>query len=78
MVKVGIGELRDNVSRYVRRAEQGETIVIVNRARQVAVLSPWRPLSRRATRLVGCMKGTAQVAGDLLAPIADADAWFRT
>ena len=78
MVKVGIGELRDNVSRYVRRAGKGETIVIVNRDLEVAFLSPWRPRTRRARRLVGCLKGTARVAGDLLAPIGRADEWFRT
>ena len=78
MVKVGIGELRDNVSRYVQRARNGETIVIVNRDREVAVLSPWRGPARRARRLVGCLKGTARVAGDILAPIASSDEWFRT
>jgi prevent-host-death family protein len=78
VTKVRIGELRDNVSQYVRRAEKGETIVIVNRTREVAVLSPWRPGTRRATRLVGCMKGTARVTGDILAPIAREDDWFRT
>jgi prevent-host-death family protein len=77
MTKVRIGELRDNVSEYVRRAEKGETIVIINRTREVAVLSPWRPETRRATRLVGCMKGSARVMGDLLVPIARDDDWFR-
>ncbi len=78
MAKVRIEELRDNLSQYVRRAEKGETIVIINRTREVAVLSPWRSETRRATRLVGCMKGTARVVGDLLIPIAREDGCFRT
>ena len=78
MVKVGIGELRDHVSRYVRRVAAGETIVIVNRDREVAVLSPWRGRARRGRRLVGCLKGTARTAGDILAPIDTPDQWFRT
>ena len=77
MLKVRIGELRDNVSRYVRRAERGETIVIVNREREVAVLSPWRPARRGPTRLLGCLKGTARVSGDILEPIRKPKDWFR-
>ena len=78
MVKVGIGELRDNVSRWVRRASHGEVIVIVNRDREVAMLAPWRPRVRAHTGLVGCLKGSARVAGDIVAPIGPADGWFRT
>ena len=78
MVKVGIGELRDNVSRYVRRAERGETIVIVNRDREVAVLQAWRGRSPRPTRLLGCLKGTARVRGDIVSPIIPENEWFRS
>jgi prevent-host-death family protein len=78
MVKVAIGELRDNVSRYVRRAEKGETIVIVNRHREVAVLQPWRGRTRRPRRLLGALKGTARVAGDIMAPTVPHGRWFRT
>jgi len=78
MTRVGIGELRDRASRYVRRAEKGETIVIVNRDREVAVLQPWRGAPRRRRRLLGALKGTARVSGDIVAPIHDEDDWFRT
>ena len=78
MTRVGIGELRDNVSRYVRRAEKGETIVIVNRAREVAVLRPWRGGRRRRGRLLGALEGTARVTGDIVAPTQPARNWFRT
>jgi prevent-host-death family protein len=78
VTRVGIGELRDRVSRYVRRAEKGETIVIVNRDREVAVLQPWRGTKRRGGRLLGAMKGSARVVGDIEAPIHDLQDWFRT
>jgi prevent-host-death family protein len=78
MTRVGIGELRDRVSRYVRRAEKGETIVIVNRDREVAVLQPWRGRVRRRGGLLGAMKGTANVVGDIEAPTHDEKEWFRT
>jgi len=77
MRRVRIGELRDNVSRYVRRAERGETIIIVNRDREVAVLSPLRPRGRRPTRLLGCLKGSARATGDIIAPIERPKDWFR-
>jgi prevent-host-death family protein len=78
MTRVGVGELRDRVSRYVRRAEKGETIVIVNRDREVAVLQPWRGGARRSGRLLGALKGTARVAGDVVGPTRDEEDWFRT
>lgn len=78
MTKVQIGELRDRVSHYVRRAEQGETIVIVNRTREVAVLAPRSRRAARSARLLGCLKGTATVRGDIVCPIIPADEWFRS
>ena len=78
MTRVGIGALRDNASRYVRRAAQGETIVIVNRDREVAVLGPWRGRSRRSERLLGALRGTARLAGDIVSPTVGVRRWFRT
>jgi prevent-host-death family protein len=40
MERVGIRELRQNASEYVRRAEAGETIEVTDRGRPVARLSP--------------------------------------
>lgn len=78
MTKVQIAELRDQVSRYVRRAERGETIVIVNRSRKVAVLAPCAPARGRAGRLLGCLKGTARVRGDLVRAGIPPRDWFRS
>jgi prevent-host-death family protein len=78
VVKVGVGELRDHVSRYVRRAAHGETIVVVNRGREVAVLQPWRGRRPRAPRLLGCMKGTASIRGDIVGPVIPEADWFRS
>ncbi len=78
MVKVGIGELRDRVSQYVRRAERGETIVIVNRKREVAVLQPCRGRQPRSNRLLGSMKGSARFRGDIVKPVIPEREWFRS
>lgn len=40
MERVGIRELRQNASEYVRRAESGETIEVTDRGRPVARLAP--------------------------------------
>ena len=78
MTKVQIGELRDRVSHYVRRAEHGETFVVVNRTREVAVLAPRRRRSTRSAGLLGCLKGTATIRGDIVSPIIPRGEWFRS
>ncbi|HLB43762.1 MAG TPA: type II toxin-antitoxin system prevent-host-death family antitoxin [Candidatus Limnocylindrales bacterium] len=40
MARIGIRELRQNASEYVRRAEKGETIEVTDRGRPVAQLAP--------------------------------------
>ena len=78
MARVGIGELRDRVSQYVRRAERGETIIIVNRDREVAVLQPWRGKQPRSKRPLGSMKGSARIRGDIVKPVIPEREWFRS
>jgi prevent-host-death family protein len=77
MTKVQIGELRDRVSHYVRRAEHGETIVVVNRRREVAVLAPRRH-SHQPARLLGSLKGTAIIKGDIVSAVIPQDEWFSS
>lgn len=43
MKKVGIRELKNALSAYVRRAEAGETVLVTDRGRTVAVLGPAAP-----------------------------------
>jgi prevent-host-death family protein len=40
MNTVGIAELRQNLSRYLRRVEEGERLVVTDRNRPVAELGP--------------------------------------
>jgi antitoxin (DNA-binding transcriptional repressor) of toxin-antitoxin stability system len=75
--RIKIGEFRDRASELIRRAAGGETIVILNRDREVAKIVPITARTDRAGGLVGCLAGTAQVRGDLEAPIAPPDTWFR-
>lgn len=40
MNRVGVAELRQNLSRYLRRVEQGERLVVTDHNRPVAELGP--------------------------------------
>ena len=78
MAEVKIAELRNHVSRYVRRAERGETVVIVNRSRPVAALGPYAPARRPGRRLLGLLKGTAKIQGDIVHASIPTRHWFRS
>ncbi|MEX0865100.1 MAG: type II toxin-antitoxin system prevent-host-death family antitoxin [Acidimicrobiia bacterium] len=41
MTKIGIRELRQRASEYLRRVEAGETIEVTDRGRSVALLTPF-------------------------------------
>lgn len=49
---VGIRELRQNLSKYVERVKQGETLEVLERGRPVALLAPLRESATALDRLV--------------------------
>jgi prevent-host-death family protein len=49
---VGVAELRQNLSRYLRRVEQGERLVVTDRNRPVAELGPPPSTGRALDRLI--------------------------
>jgi prevent-host-death family protein len=49
---VGIAELRQNLSRYLRRVEQGERLVVTDHNRPVAELGPPPSTGRELDRLI--------------------------
>jgi len=75
--RVKIGEFRDRASELIRRAANGETVVILNRSREVAKIVPISAKTDGGRGLVGCLAGTAELRGNIEAPIASPDAWFR-
>ena len=76
MKRVTIGRFRDQASELIRRAANGETVVILNRDREVAKLVPIRAATGSGGALLGCLAGTARVRGDITAPIAPPQGWF--
>jgi prevent-host-death family protein len=77
MKRVKIGEFRNRASELIRRAAGGETIVILNRDREVAKVVPITTNARRSGGLIGSLAGTADIRGDIEPPIAPPTAWFR-
>jgi len=63
--QVGVRELRQNLSRYLRRVASGERLVVTERGKAVAVLAPLSESSSTPQRLVA--SGRARPPqGDLL------------
>ena len=69
---VGIRELRQNLSVYLRRVEAGETLEVTERGRPVAVLGPLPERARRLDRLVadGQARRAVRAAGSLRVPVS--------
>ena len=62
---VSVRELRQNLSRYLRRVEAGESLAVLSRGRAVARLTPPPDRADVVSRLVG--EGRAiPASGDLL------------
>jgi prevent-host-death family protein len=77
VTRVKVAEFRDRASELIRRAAGGETIVILNRNREVAKLVPITARSSEANGLLGCLAGTARLEDDITGPMAVPEDWFR-
>jgi antitoxin (DNA-binding transcriptional repressor) of toxin-antitoxin stability system len=65
MELVGIREMRQNLSRYARRAKRGESFLITDRGQAVAQLTPAPGRATAIDRLVA-ERGARRGQGDLL------------
>lgn len=72
MERVGVRELRQNLSVYLRRVRRGETLEVTERGEPVAVLQPTPsthdPLTALAARGIAVRRGRGNLA-DLGAPV---------
>jgi len=50
--RVGIRELRQDLSRYLRRVRAGERLIVTERGRPLAVLAPWADEADPIARLI--------------------------
>ena len=63
---MGVRELRQNLSVYLRRVKAGETVEVTERGHRVAMLAPGGAALTPLERLVGAGRATRAV-GDVLA-----------
>ena len=63
--RVGVRELRQNLSKYLRRVERGERLEVTEHGRPVAVLGPLGEAESPLARLVAAAR-VAQPRRDLL------------
>lgn len=66
MNRVGVRELRQNLSRYLAEVKDGEVFVVTERGREVARLSPSGPSDSPLARLAA-ERGATMPRGDLVA-----------
>jgi prevent-host-death family protein len=67
---VGVGELRRNLTRYLRRAERGERLVVTDRKRPVAELGPPPATGEELDRLIAEGRVSHPVRRTLPDPLA--------
>jgi prevent-host-death family protein len=75
--RVGIRELRQDLSRYLRRVRAGERLIVTERRQPVAVIEPWVDETDPLERLIGqglATRGSGGVANidPLPRPVSDA------
>lgn len=63
--EIGVRELRQNLSVYLRRVKAGETLEVKERGHRVAVLAPAGAKASALERLIAAGRATS-AAGDLL------------
>ena len=70
MIKINIAEAKANLSRYLKRVEAGETIVLSRHSRPIAEIRPFAgPRSKR--RPFGLCAGEFEVPDDFNAPLPE-------
>lgn len=72
MDSVGVRELRQNLSVFLRRVKAGESLVVTERGREVARLTPSGPADSPIARLVA-ERGATMPRGDLLERMRESD-----
>ncbi len=59
--QVGVRELRQNLSQYLRRVAKGESLEVTDRGRAVAVLAPLPEASTALERLIASGRATRPI-----------------
>ncbi|MDY6954267.1 MAG: type II toxin-antitoxin system prevent-host-death family antitoxin [Thermodesulfobacteriota bacterium] len=63
MIRVGIRELKTNLSRYLARVKSGENIMVTDRKKEVAVILPYGSRSGQKMGFQLVQRGLARWSG---------------
>jgi prevent-host-death family protein len=75
MKTANIGELKDNLSKFIRSVEQGEVVEICKRNIPIALLVPHNSRKTGNRTQLGCGLGTVRINGDLTEPLIPVESW---
>lgn len=75
MKTTNIGQLKDNLSKFLGYVEKGETVTICKRNIPIAVLVPHAQRRTGNHTKLGCGLDSVQIKGDLTEPLIPEDTW---
>lgn len=75
MKTANIGELKNNLSKFIGLVQKGEVIAIHKRNMPIALITPYDTKQPHNHTKLGCGLGTVQIKGDLTEPLIPEDTW---
>jgi prevent-host-death family protein len=75
MKTTNIGELKNNLSKFIRSVEQGEVIEIRKRNIPIAKIIPYEASKSGNQTVLGCGMGSVTILGNLTEPLIPEDTW---
>jgi antitoxin (DNA-binding transcriptional repressor) of toxin-antitoxin stability system len=75
MKTANIGELKDNLSKFIGFVEKGEVVQICKRNVPIALLVPHNSKQTGNETKLGCGTGTVQIKGNLTEPLIPEESW---
>jgi antitoxin (DNA-binding transcriptional repressor) of toxin-antitoxin stability system len=75
MKTANIGELKNNLSKFIGLVENRETIAICKRNVPIAHIVPRTPRKTGNSTKLGCGRGTVQVLGDVTEHCIPMESW---
>lgn len=70
MITVGVNTLRKNLTTFLKKVGNGESVTITSRGQEIALLVPPEKKVERARQLLAELRKTAYV-GDVISPVTD-------
>lgn len=71
MTKLNIHEAKTNLSKYIKRVQAGEEVVLCKNGEPVAKIIPFAPEKKK--RVLGFAKGLGSVPDSFFEPLTDED-----